>query len=222
MAANVRAEWVDQGSDPRTDLGARFGIKRVYFPSHVTVSGEWMRNPRLTADYLYGPAPERKGGWRAAVGSVGIYFGSSWPIFTTPRELAAELDDVLFQIGADNRACAVHNNREAHDFDLVAFLLEWRRFRPTRETSWVIEGMQGGRISDAQVRAINNDPNLTVLAEAFYDEPGRSMLPLDPDRVRCDLIDYGIRRERAVVMYDAAHLQDRWDGCAFTQGRLPA
>lgn len=222
MAASVRAVWIDQGSDPRGDLRSRFGIRRVYFPSHVEVSGEWMRNPRLTADYLYGPAPLRRGGWEAAIGGVGIYFGSSWPIFTTPRTLAGELDVMLELIGADGRRCAVHNNREAHDFDLVAFLDKWRELRPTRETSWVIEGMQGGRISAAQRRAINGDPNLTVLAEAFYDEAGRSMLPIDPDRVRCDLIDYGIQRQRAVVMYDAAHLQDRWDGCAFTQGRLPA
>jgi hypothetical protein len=217
----MRAVWVDAGDDPHMVTLQRWLIRRVYFPSHIEQNGAWIRNPRLNATYLYGPPPVRNAGWRAAVGSVGIYFGSSWPIFTTPADLARELDALLTLIGADNRACAVHVNREQHDFDLVMFLFEWRGLRPTRETSWVIEGMQGGRLSREQVDAINRDPNLTVLAEAFYDAGGQTMLPFDPDRVRCDLIEYGIQRQRAVVMYDAAHLQDRWDGCAFTQGRLP-
>jgi hypothetical protein len=217
----MRACWIDDGREPDASRLLSHNIKRAYFPSHVYDGHVWRRNPELTPDYLYGAAPDRKGGWNAAIGGVGIYFGSSWPVFTNPVDLAVELDKVLAQIGADNRRCAVHVNREQHDFDLIGFLGIWRELRATRETSWVIEGMQGGRISAAQVRAINSDPNLTVFAEAFYDTDTETMLPLDPDRVRCDLIDYGIRRERAVVMYDAAHLQDRWDGCAFTQNRLP-
>lgn len=217
----MRAVWIDAGSDPDTTRLAHFNIRRAYFPSHVESGGAWVRNPRLTADYLYGPAPERRGGWNAAVGSVGLYLGSSWPMFISPAGLAYELNLVLTAIGADGRHCAVHVNREQHDFDLVTFLDVWRRVRPNRETSWVIEGMQGGRLTPAEVRAINADTNLTVLAESFYDDANGSMRPFDPDRVRCDLIDYGIQRQRAVVMYDAAHLNDRWDGCAFTQGRLP-
>lgn len=218
----MRAVWIDAGSNPRSDLGSRFGIRRAYFPSHVETAGGWVRNPILTADYLYGPPPARTGGWNAAIGSVGIYFGSSWPVFWNPVDLADELDALLVAIGADDRHCAVQVNREQHDFDLIAFLREWRDVRPMRELSWGIEGMQGGRLSGLVVAKINHDPNLTVFAEAFYDAGGQTMLPYDADRVRCDLIDHGIQRQRAVVMYDAARLQDRWDGCAFTQGRLPA
>lgn len=218
----MRAVWIGDGAEPNAGRLQRYGIRRAYFPSHIADGHVWRRNPELNADYLYGPAPDRKAGWNAAIGGVGIYFGSSWPVFTHPADLARELDAVLVQIGADRRRCAVHVNREQHDFDLVAFLHEWRALRATRETSWVIEGMQGGRITPEQLRAINGDPNLTVLAEAFYDANGQTMLPYDPDRVRSDLIDYGIQRQRAVVMYDAAHLNDRWDGCAFLQGRLPA
>lgn len=217
----MRAAWIDAGRDPDTTRLAHFGIRRAYFPSHVEVAGRWTRNPRLTADYLYGPAPDRRAGWTAAVGSVGIYFGSSWPVFTSAAALAYELSAMLTAIGADARHCAVHVNREQHDFDLLTFLDVWRRKRPNRETSWVIEGMQGGRLTPAEVSAINADTNLTVLAESFYDAAGVTMLLFEPDRVRCDLIDYGIQRQRAVVMYDAARLNDRWDGCAFTQNRLP-
>lgn len=217
----MRAIWLDAGSDPDVTRLQAHGIHRAYWPSHVLVNGSWVRNPRLTPDYLYGPPPERRAGWNTAVGGVGIYFGSSWPIHTNPVDLARELDALLVHIGADARRCAVDMNREQHDFDLVSFLHEWRRLRPSRETAWTIEGMQGGRLTTAQVQTINADPNLTVRAEAFYDAEGQSMLPLDRDRVRCDLIDYGVQRQRATVMYDAARLNDRWDGCAFTQGRLP-
>lgn len=217
----MRAVWIDAGDNPDTAKLARYQVKRAYFPSHVLdpATDKWIRNPRLSAAYLYGQSGD--GGWNRAVGGVGIYFGSSWPIFTTPAELALELSAVLTAIGADNRRCAVHVNREQHDFDVMGFLVTWRDVRPRRETGWVIEGMQGGRLTPATVTAINEDVNLTVFAEASYDAGGETMLPFDPDRVRCDLIDYGIQRQRALVMYDAARLNDRWDGCAFTQGRLP-
>jgi hypothetical protein len=217
----MRAIWIDAGAQPDTTRLAAQNIKRAYFPSHIYAGGQWVRNPVLTADYLYGPAPQRNAGWHEAVGSVGIYFGSSWPVFWSAVDLARELDAVLTMIGANNRQCAVHVNREQHDFDLVGFMDEWRALRPSRETAYVIEGMQGGRLSAQQIAVINADPNLVVLAEAFYDAQGQSMLPFDRDRVRCDLIDYGVARSRASVMYDAARLNDRWDGCAFTQGRLP-
>lgn len=217
----MRAVWLDAGDNPNMIRLSKWGIRRAYWPSHVEVSGQWVRNPVLNKRYLYGSAPDYKGGWRAQVGSVGIYFGSSWPVFTDGVDLARELDACLVQFGADSFQCAVHVNREQHDFDLVGFLREWRDLRPSRDTSWVIEGMQGGRLTPTQVVTINTDPNLTVFAESFYDADGQTMLPYDADRVRCDLIDFGVQRQRALVMYDGAHLSDRWDGCAFTQGRLP-
>lgn len=216
----MRGIWIDAGSNPNTTLLHAHGIRRAYFPAFIKdpETNVWVQNPNLTSRFLYGE--DGHGGWRAAVGSVGIYFGTSWPMPGGAVGLAHALSEVLDDAGATNRQCAVHVNVEAKDFDLVTFMVAWRAVRPHREIAWVIEGMQGGRLTAAQVRCINSDTNLIVLAEAFYDAEGQSMLPFDRDRVRCDLIDYGIERARASVMYDAARLNDRWDGCAFTQGRL--
>jgi hypothetical protein len=216
----MRAVWIDEKDNPDGNRLYPRLIKRAYFAAAVydTQTREWEPNTRLTKTYLYGA--DGKGGWRAAIGGVGIYRAGNWLPQLNEIDLAQQLDADLVRIGADNMQCAVHVNAEAHDFDIVRFLLEWRDLRPARDTSWVIEGMQGGRLSSAVVAAINRDPNLTVLAESFYDAGGQVMLPYDPDRVRADLIDAGLQRQRAVVMYDAAHLQDHWDGCAFTQGRL--
>lgn len=224
VGLGVRSIWVDEGDDPHVaKLTPRF-INRAFFAAAVLdpQTFNYVPNPRLTSRYLYGP--DGRGGWRAAVGFVGIYRAGNWKVngqTLSPVAMARTLDADLIRIGADNMQCSVHVNAEDHAFDVVAFLSEWRELRPARDTTWVIEGMQGGRISVAQRRTINLDVNLQVMGEAFYDAGGETMLPYDPDRVRCDLIDAGLQRQRCVVMYDAAHLSDHWDGCAFTQGRLP-
>jgi hypothetical protein len=220
----VRGIWIDVGDDPHTPKLDPLGIHRAFFAAAVLdpQTFNYIPNPRLTSSYLYGA--DGKGGWKAAVGSVGIYRAGNWRVnghVLTAVEMARQLDADLVRIGADNMQCSVHVNAEAHDFDIVLFLAEWRALRPARDTTLVIEGMQGGRISASQRQKINADVTLQVMGEAFYDAGGQSMLPHRPDRVRCDLIDAGIQRSRCVVMYDAAHLDDHWDGCAFTQGRLP-
>jgi hypothetical protein len=224
VQAAVRGVWIDAGDDPHTAKLDPRGIHRAFFAAAVLdpQTFNYVPNPRLNAAYLYGQ--DGKGGWKAAVGSVGIYRAGNWKVNGRPLtevEMARQLDADLVRIGADSMQCSVHVNCESHEFDLVGFLREWRALRPHRDTTWVIEGMQGGRINNAMRQAINQDSTLQVMGEAFYDEPGRSMLPHRPDRVRADLIDAGIQRSRCVVMYDAAVLDDHWDGCAFTQGRLP-
>jgi hypothetical protein len=62
-----------------------------------------------------------------------------------------------------------------------------------------------------------DERGVDVLAEAYTGNMG----PLDADDVRSNLIDYGVARARALCMYDAARLSPFWDGCAFTQQRLP-
>jgi hypothetical protein len=48
-----------------------------------------------------------------------------------------------------------------------------------------------------------------------------SMEPLAADRVALDLVLHSFRDERIFGFYDAAALPERWEGYAFTQGRLP-
>ena len=88
--------------------------------------------------------------------------------------------------------------------------------RPWRDTRLSIEWNKGALISRPTLNAINADPNLIVQEEAFDGD----MSPHDPDEARSDLVNYGVRRDRAVPCYDAARLGAKWDGVAFTQGRL--
>ena len=141
-----------------------------------------------------------------------------------PALLAEELSADVHRWGGDPyRQLAVHVNIEHASLGdnfapfIAAFLPAWRNLRPQRETGLVIDGLQGGALPLTRVAAINADISLQVLAEAYDGD----MNPLGADNVRSNLIDYGVQRHRAVVMYDGAALLQYWDGCAFTMGRLP-
>ena len=218
----ARSIWIDVGDTPRTAALHAHQIKRAYFPAWVKVGDKYVRDTRLTKQFLYGSGPSYRGGWKEAVGEVGVYYGASWIAGIAPVTLARMIDADLVAFGADNRQLAVDLNNEDHAFNLVAFMYEFRSLRPRRDIRWVVEGMQGGRLSREQLAVINSDVNLTVAGEAFYDAPGQSMLQYPADSVRCNLINYGVARGRADVCYDAAHLDTWWDGLAFTQNRLPA
>jgi hypothetical protein len=187
-----RQVWIDLGQPIDSAKHSQHGITRTY--------GD-VRNPSFAAGF------ER-----------GIYRVQSWDNLN-PVLFAKALSDDVHRWGGDPyKQLAVHANIELHDPGyLLSFLSEWRRRRPVRETALVIEGLQAGWFTPALTAQINNDSNLSVLAEAYTGD----MSPIDCDNVRSNLINYGIKREKALVMYDAARLNPFWDGCAFTQQRLP-
>lgn len=188
----MRHIWIDLGSPIEVDKLQRLGITRTYCDS---------RSPE------FHPAFER-----------GIYRAQNWD-GSGASEFAIKLSADVKQAGGDPyRQLAVHANIEIHDSGwIMAFLTAWRVRRPKRETTIVIEGNQAGWFTPELTHRINLDPNLTVMAEAYTGDMGG----MDADSVRSNLTNYGIRREKAEVMYDAARLQQFWDGCAFTQQRLP-
>lgn len=147
----------------------------------------------------------------------GIYRVQSWDN-SPPDTFAKKLsDDVRFWGGDPMKQLAVHANIELHDPKFIlSFLSYWRNRRPYRETALVIEGVQAGWFTQELVNRINADANLVVLAEAYSG----AMERWDADNVRSNLTNYGIKRDKALVMYDAAQLMTFWDGCAFTQQRL--
>ena len=189
----MRTVWVDQGQPAQDEKLRAAGITRAYFDARDT--------PKTTT-------LER-----------GVYRVQSWNNLP-PAGFALALSNDVHAWGGDapGSKLAIHANIELHDAAyLVSFVRAWRRLRPTRETALVVEGLQGGWFT-AELRAIvNADKNLTVVAEAYTG----SMDPIDADLVRTNLVDYGITRGKAVVFYDAARLPAFWDGCAFTQQRLP-
>jgi hypothetical protein len=188
----MRTVWIDYQQQAQDAKLKTFGITRAYFDARDT--------PRTTT-------LER-----------GIYRVQSWEN-APPDLLAVQLSNDVKRWGGDPyKQLAVHANIEIHDpAYIVAFLKAWRSRRPVRETAIALEGMQGGWFTPAMVAAINADKNLTILAEAYTGDMGL----VDADATRSNLIDYGITRSKAVVFYDAAKLAQYWDGCAFTQQRLP-
>lgn len=190
----MRAVWLDLGAFADVERLARYGITRVYADA---------RNPF--------PSLENKL-------SHGIYRCQSWDNFG-PEQLASVLSsDVSFCASHGYKQLAVHANIELHDSAYIRdFLFAWRKLRPIRETGLVIEGLQAGWFTSVLIGLINADKNLTVLPEAYTG----SMEPIDADDVRSNLVNYGIDRAKALVMYDGARLSPFWDGCAFTQQRLP-
>jgi hypothetical protein len=189
----VRAVWIDLGEPVDVARLERLGVTRTYGDA---------RNPSFAGGF------ER-----------GIYRAQSWDN-AAPVELARELSGDVKRWGGDPyQQLAVHANIELHDpAYLLAFLAAWRSRRPLRETAIVLEGNQAGWFTPELVRRIAGDPNLSIMAEAYTG----SMGPLDADEVRSNLTNYGVPAARAQVMYDAARLHTFWDGCAFTQQRLPS
>lgn len=101
---------------------------------------------------------------------------------------------------------------------VVSFVRRWRQLRPTRETSWTLESMQGGLFNGryAAVQAIL--ASAVRVVPQFYDG---TMKASAQDVALKDLMLYGFPAQLIRGYYDAAALPANWDGYAWTSGRLP-
>lgn len=153
---------------------------------------------------------------------AGLYRDLAW-IGEDAIHSARSCDADLARLGQTTLQCAYMFQTERHDPTFVLdFLHEWRALRPTRETAWTLEGLQGGWFSPELVKAVRDDPKLTVVPYGYYDAGGQSMLPHDLDLVRCNVANAGVPLSRVAVFYDGARLPQWWDGCVFTMERLPS
>jgi hypothetical protein len=198
----VRACWLDAGENPNGVVLDPHGITEICWDAHA---------PFTTM--------EKIDGWRSKYAQR-IYVAQNWNGLSADG-LATYTSNLVNELGGDrptpNGRLGVDVNIELHDpVYMLAFLAAWRKLRPQRDTRWLLEGLQGGWFAKTLVDTVNADPNLRVLGEAFAGD----MYPYDPDAVRSNLVNYGIARGRAAVVYDAAKLGAYWDGCCFTQGRL--
>jgi len=208
----MRALWLDLNALPDTARFQAHGITRWYADARST--------PILSSPF------ER-----------GIYRVTVWddPVLD-PATFARKLSDDCTRWGGVVRTdqLAVHANIElpkapdALSFSawIIAFIYAFRSVRPWRETALVLEALKGGLLTPTALGVINGHSGVLgvdVLAEAYYTDPvtGQDMQPYSPDMVRSDLVNYGVNRGQAYPMYDAERLDIRWDGCAFTQQRLP-
>lgn len=194
----MKAVWIDLGNDANYDLLRRYGITAPYYNHN---------DPRVTAAYLDGV--------KARGFSPGIYSDGSWYPTLNGKQYAEKLDQVLKHIAwLGNPPVCV--DLEMHDpAYLTAFFKRWRQLRPTRQTDWTLEGMQGGWMSKTFVDVVVG-ANVRVAPQFYVGQ----MQPHEHSPV-IDLMMAGIPGDRIVGMYDAARLPYRWSGYAFTQGRLP-
>jgi len=195
----MRAIWIDEGSDADyAKLRAHGMITSPYFS---------LRDPRVTRSYLDAVAAE---GF-----TPGLFAAYNWYPTLDGAGFAEKCDAELKRIGWLNPPlCA---DIETHDVVyILAFLKRWRELRPKRLTFWTLEGFQGGLFAPADVLAINA-ARVHVVPQHYTGD----MRPLAADRIAIDLIARGFDILRLWGFYDAASLPGRWEGFAFTQGRLP-
>jgi len=141
---------------------------------------------------------------------VGLYTNPQWYNFADPVQLAKNLNKVLidrFQVTTAGVQCDVQINYETHDPDyIVNYFTQWRKQRPTRETSWTMEGHQAGWAWPAMNHPVllgNSADSRTVtkLVPQAYDG---SMNRWDSAGVVNDLTLHGIRSDR-IMPFNEVH-----------------
>ena len=160
---------------------------------------------------------------------AGVYMAWNWPMFAGMSGTSvAELMHSLVATVSPSAPVKVQFDIEAHDPEFILeTLTRWRAIRPKQDTSWTLESFQGGWMSPEFVAAI---VALKVrVVPQFYsgvmgdvDDPKALLAEqVAQDMALRDLTRRGFPEALVTGFYDAATLPDRWDGWAFTQGRLP-
>jgi hypothetical protein len=208
--------WVDKDNNPWWEAVAHYGINGLFFDP---------RDPRVTKTYLEQVASSGK--------AVGIYLGHAWGEFgNTPESFAAKAKQWITPLRKSNSFPKVQWDLEQHDPEFILRTLQiYRRDFPWQDTSWTLESMQGGWMdTEAFVKPIIAC-RVRVCPQyfggGFWSIPAeggdghlRLMEPFAPDVAFKDLLIRGFPANLISGCYDAKLLPLRWDGYAFTQGRL--
>jgi hypothetical protein len=198
----MRAIWVDEGNDANFAKLRQYGITSPYYA---------IRDPRVTKSYLQAV--------RAQGFPPGVYVAPNW-YPDMPGPAFAEFVDGLMterypSTGATFPKVCV--DIETHNVPYITgFLKRWRELRPTRVTDWTLEPFQGG-LFDPLAVAIIIESGVGIVPQNYFGD----MSAAAADRVAIDLIVRGFPPTSMLGFYDAAALPGRWQGYAFTQGRLP-
>lgn len=200
----MRAVWVDEGNGPNWDKIHRNNITWVF------VSLEDTRVTQHLQEIL-------DHGFKA-----GVYAAWNWYPNLSGAEFATRVHTRLKAVWpqATNGFPKVQLNDETHDpARIVGMLRQWRKHRPGTDTSWTLEGMQGGWFTPELVQTVITS-RVRVVPQAYYGSmaPGQVYDSLATAR---DLTKRGIPDKMISPFYDGAQLPAFWEGWAFTQGRLP-
>jgi hypothetical protein len=210
----MRYLWVDEGNNPDWDTVARHDITGLFFA---------IRDPRVTQAYLIdvrerGKALGVNGGRGYA---VGVYVGHGWTEFsgdgaTFARKVSDKLGTIV-PITSGQSFPKVQLNVEQHDPQFIQdMVVAWRKLRKYRDTSWTMEGMQGGWMTDNMVKAVKA-ARIRVVPQTFTGD----MTPQDVDAVIKNLTDRGFEKARITPFRDARLIKPSEQGFYFTMGRLP-
>lgn len=201
----MRALWVDAGNDPDWTKVQNHGITAVYFALSDPPE-DWHRRI-LDA---------RKRGYAA-----GVYAAWNWWGNFTGRgaAFAEEVNGrILEKVKWPKPSWPkVQLDNEEHSPDqILAMLRRWREIQPYQDTSWTMESMQGGWMSEDFVAEVVG-LRVRVVPQCYTGDMRR----VESDIALRNLTRRGFPVSLVTMFYDAAQLGLEWDGFAFTQGRLP-
>lgn len=200
----MRAVWVDEGNGPNWDLLKKHNITWMFVS---------LRDPDAAKHLAAIKGKGFRGGVYAAWGWDG-YAGSGTHF---ADKVHTELKRVWPQATAGFPK--VQFNDELHDpLRIEQLLRRWRELRPFTDTSWTLEGMQGGWFTPSLVQAVID--TRTRVVPQCYTGP---MLSTDALAAVRDLTKRGIPDAMISPMYDAKTAETPFqEGWFFTMGRLPA
>ena len=193
----MRFIWTDSGDDPSWHIGDAHGIDGYFAPLFDSIT----------------PAVLDEAFTRGHV--QGAYFGHNWR-----PDVAAV--DIAREVSAEYKKLAIPGlrimfNLEEQDPDFVVGVLEeWRRLRPKVNTSWSPALMQGGWMHPAFVQRVLAC-RVRVVPQCFDN----LMTRYESDVIKADVVRRGFPENVVSCFYDARQLGARWEGYAFTMGRLP-
>jgi hypothetical protein len=210
----VRNVYAVPNDDPSWDRLNRHGITGVY----VAMEGDGL----LSKEYLH---EIRSRGFVA-----GLYQGHNWHPGESGVQAARRASAVFKAMTTGANAVPgvrVQLNWEQHDQTyILQGLREWRRLHPKVNTSWSMEGMQGGWMGPVVgpntppsnfVQEIVNVHKVRWVPQTFIHDMSRQ----ESDVVLRDLLRRGVPENVISMFYPAADLGIGWDGWAFTEGLLP-
>lgn len=201
----MKALWVDANNDADTTKMHAHGIDTCFFDG---------RDPKANANNFQQLADR---GFHP-----GVYYGWNWYPTMSGVQFAEHVSSDLKRIGWQVNPPVILD-LETHDIAgyVLPCLTRWRALRPTRQTIYTLEGMQGGTFDAPTVQAINK-LNVLVAPQLYVDNTAHGGTNMDPHPHSpvIDLLMAGFEGKRIVGFYDAAHLPYRWSGVAFSQGRL--
>lgn len=202
----MRYLWVDEGNDPDWAKVQAYRMNGLFFA---------IFDPRLTKTYIDQV--------RARGYVVGVYMAWNWPQtrnLSGPQQtelMSERLAEIAGPTPAKGHPKCQWNNEE-HDPEMIASGLEhWRKLRPTHDTSWTLEAMQGGWFTAEFVQRILAT-KVRIVPQCYN---GPMTVAWDTLAAARDLTKRGVPDGLISPFFDAARLPEYWDGFAFTMGRLP-